>query len=236
MSARPVIGLTTYVESARWGSWEVEAALLHCWYLDAVRAAGGLAVLLPPEPDCADALDRVDALVLIGGADIGPDRYGAEPHATTDVPRVERDASEIALCRRAIDRRMPLLGICRGLQIMAVATGGSLIQDLPDAGLGLVHREFPGAFTEHEVRLEPGSLVSRIYGADSLRVNSSHHQGVLDPGGLAPTGWALDGLIEAAEVPGLPFGLGVQWHPEHPDRRTAESPLFTALVAAVTGQ
>ncbi len=231
-TARPVIGMTTYVEPARWGAWDVRAALLHEWYLDAVRAAGGRVVLLPPDTDDTDVLDRLDALVIIGGADVGPLHYGAEAHATTDAPRTERDASEIALCRAAIERDLPLLGICRGLQIMAVAQGGALIQDLPSEGFGLTHREMPGTFTEHAVRLAPDSLVASIYGAADLTVNSSHHQGVADPGTLTPTGWAQDGLIEVCEVPGARFGLGVQWHPEHPDRRTAESPLFAALVLA----
>ncbi len=229
---RPVIGLTTYVEPARWGAWDERAALLHEWYVDAVRAAGGLVVLLPPDSTDADVLDRVDALVLMGGADVGPTHYGATAHETTDVPRVERDAAEIALCRAAIQRDLPLLGICRGLQIMAVAQGGSLMQDLPSEGFGLTHRERPGTFTEHTVRLVPDSLAARIYGNTELVVNSSHHQGIADPGTLTPTGWAADGLIEVCEVPGARFGLGVQWHPEHPDRRSTEAPLFGALITA----
>ena len=244
--SRPVIGLTTYVEPARWGAWDVPAALLHEWYVDAVRRAGGRPVLLPPDGDALPpdgdllppddgVLDRIDGLILIGGADIGPANYGQEPHPTVDSPRIIRDAGELLLCRGAARRDLPLLGICRGLQVMAVAHGGSLIQDLPDAGYGLAHREAPGAFTQHPVRLADGSLAARIYGATQISANSSHHQGIADPGSLVATGWSPDGLIEVVEDPGARFALGVQWHPEHPDRRDAELPLFRALVEAARG-
>ena len=231
---RPVIGLSTYVEPARWGAWEVPAALLHEWYVDAVRDAGGRPVLLPPDSNDDDVLDRIDGLILIGGADVGPANYGAEPHPTVDAPRVERDASELLLCRGARARDLPLLGICRGMQVMAIAHGGSLIQDLPDAGYGLVHREVPGSFTEHAVRFAPGSRIADIYGVPTLSTNSSHHQGIADPGSLVPTGWTRDGLVEVLEAPESRFAVGVQWHPEHPDRRILELPLFRALIAAAS--
>jgi putative glutamine amidotransferase len=229
--SRPVIGLSTYVEPARWGAWDVPAALLHEWYVDAVCDAGGRPVLLPPDTD-DEVLDRVDGLILIGGADVDPATYGATPHALTDRPRTERDASELLLCRGAMDRDMPLLGICRGMQIMAVAHGGALIQDLPDAGYGLVHREQPGAFAHHPVSLAEGSRIAQVYGTTSIETNSSHHQGIADAGTLVPTGWAHDGLIEVLEAPSARFALGVQWHPEHPDRRVVERPLFGSLVDA----
>ena len=231
---RPVIGLSTYVEPARWGAWEVPAALLHEWYVDAVRDAGGRPVLLPPDSNDDDVLDRIDGLILIGGADVGPANYGAEPHPTVDAPRVERDASELLLCRGARARDLPLLGICRGMQVMAIAHGGSLIQDLPDAGYGLVHREVPGSFTEHAVRFAPVSRIADIYGVPTLSTNSSHHQGIADPGSLVPTGWTRDGLVEVLEAPESRFAVGVQWHPEHPDRRNLELPLFRALIAAAS--
>jgi putative glutamine amidotransferase len=212
----------------------VPAALLHEWYVDAVREAGGRAVLLPPDATDDDVLDRIDGLILIGGADVGPANYGAEPHSTVDAPRVERDASELLLCRGAQARDLPLLGICRGMQVMAIAYGGSLIQDLPDAGYGLVHREVPGTFTEHDVRFAPGSRIAGIYGVPTLSTNSSHHQGIADPGSLVPTGWTGDGLIEVLEAPESRFTVGVQWHPEHPDRRNLELPLFRALIAAAS--
>lgn len=231
---RPLIGLSTYVEQARWGAWDIRAALLHEWYVEAVQQAGGIAVLIPPGESDDGVLDRIDGLILIGGADVGPAHYGAEPHPTTDAPRVERDASELMLCRGARARDLPLLGICRGMQVMAVAHGGSLIQDLPDAGFGLAHRERPGEFTEHPVRLAEGSRVADIYSTTAIVTNSSHHQGVADPGTLTPTGWSEDGLIEVLEAPEARFAVGVQWHPEHPDRRAAELPLFRALVASAT--
>lgn len=231
---RPVIGLSTYVEPARWGAWDTRAALLHEWYVDAVQQAGGIAILLPPDLADDGVLDRIDGLILIGGADVGPAHYGAEPHPTTDAPRVERDASELMLARGASERDLPLLGICRGMQVMAVAHGGSLIQDLPDAGYGRVHREQPGTFTEHRVWLSEGSRAAGIYGTSRIDTNSSHHQGVADPGSLTATGWTDDGLIEVLEEPDARFALGVQWHPEHPDRRTAELPLFRALIGAAT--
>ena len=231
---RPVIGLSTYAEPARWGAWDIRAALLHEWYVDAVQQAGGRVVLLPPDSTDDDVLDRIDGLVLIGGADVGPANYGADPHPTTDEPRLARDASEILLCRGARARDLPLLGICRGMQVMAVAHGGSLIQDLPDAGYGLAHRERPAEFTEHAVRLAEDSRIAAIYGAADIVTNSSHHQGVADPGDLTPTGWSSDGLIEVLEDPGARFALGVQWHPEHPDRRPVELPLFRALVEAAS--
>ncbi len=234
--ARPLIGLTTYVEPARWGAWNVRAALLPEWYVDAVREAGGRAVLLPPDTADEDVLDRIDGLIIIGGADIGPANYRAEAHPTTDEPRVERDAGEILLCRGARARDLPLLGICRGMQVMAVACGGALIQDLPDAGYGLIHREVPGSFTEHPVTLAEGSRAAAIYGATRIDTNSSHHQGVADPGDLTPTGWTDDGLIEVLEAPEARFTVGVQWHPEHPDRRDAELPLLRALVDAATAR
>ena len=234
--ARHLIGLTTYVEPARWGAWNVRAALLPEWYVDAVREAGGRAVLLPPDTADEDVLDRIDGLIIIGGADIGPANYRAEAHPTTDEPRVERDAGEILLCRGARARDLPLLGICRSMQVMAVACGGALIQDLPDAGYGLIHREVPGSFTEHPVTLAEGSRAAAIYGATRIDTNSSHHQGVADPGDLTPTGWTDDGLIEVLEAPEARFTVGVQWHPEHPDRRDAELPLLRALVDAATAR
>ena len=183
---RPVIGLSTYVEPARWGAWEVPAALLHEWYVHAVREAGGRAVLLPPDSTDDDVLDRIDGLILIGGADVGPANYGAEPHSTVDAPRVERDASELLLCQGARSRDLPLLGICRGMQVMAIAYGGLLIQDLPDAGYGLIHREMPGTFTEHDVRFAPGSRIAEIYWAPTLSRPGSWPAAGSNPGVARP--------------------------------------------------
>lgn len=229
---RPVIGLSCYLEPAAWGAWHETSALIHAWYIDMTHGAGASAVVLPPDPDLDDEiLDRVDGLILIGGADVDAHRYGDEPHATADSPRLTRDASEIALARRARSIGMPTLGICRGLQVMAVAHGGSLHQDLPEVS-DLVHRERPGQFVEHGATFTPGSAVAHALGAEAAIVNSSHHQAVKDAGGLTVTGWASDGTIEAAEDPLLPFYVGVQWHPEAPARRVVDAGLANGLVAA----
>lgn len=229
----PVIGLSCYLEPARWGAWELPAALIPQWYLDLFRAAGANVVLLPPgvEPE---AIDRLDGLAMAGGADIDATLYAAEPHDTADVPRSSRDASELGLYRRARDRSMPVLGICRGLQVMAIAHGGSLIQHLPDVPDSIVHRERPGAFVEHEARFVEGSLGATIFGTEPIVVNSSHHQAVESSGDLVVSGWAPDGTIEACEDPSADFCLGVQWHPEHPDRRDIDLPLVRAFVAAAS--
>lgn len=226
-----VVGLTTYLEPARWGAWDIPAALVPHWYVDLLQEAGAHVVLLPPDHDPA-ALDRVDGLVLAGGADVDARRYGDEPDATADAPRRERDGSELALYLRARDLRMPVLGICRGLQIMAVAHGGRLHQNLPDVPETAVHRERPGEFVDHRATFVPGTRGAGILGTDEITVNSSHHQSVADPGTLIVCAWAEDGTIEACEDPEAEFCLGVQWHPEHPDRRTADRPLLTAFVSA----
>ncbi len=227
----PVVGLTCYLEPARWGAWELPAVLIPEWYVDLLRAGGATVVLLPPDPDVA-ALDRLDGLVMAGGADIDASRYSAAPHETADAPRASRDASELALYTRARELGMPVLGICRGLQIMAVAHGGTLIQHLPDAPGTIVHRERPGAFVDHEARFASDSVSAAVYGTDPVVVNSSHHQAVDSPGELRVTGWAADGTIEACEDPAADFCVGVQWHPEHPDRRESDLPLVRAFVAA----
>jgi len=226
----PVIGLSCYLEPARWGAWELPAALIPQWYTDLFQAAGATVVLLPPGQG-PEAIDRLDGLAMAGGADIDATRYGAEAHETADVPRETRDASELALYRRARERDLPVLGICRGLQVMAVAHGGTLIQNLPDVS-DLVHRERPGQFVEHAAQFVPGTLAAGIYGTDPVVVNSSHHQAVDSPGSLVVSGLAPDGTIEACEDPEAAFCLGVQWHPEHPDRRAADLPLVRAFVQA----
>jgi putative glutamine amidotransferase len=229
----PVIGLSCYLEPARWGAWELPAALIPQWYLDLFTAGGAVVVLLAPgiEPE---VLDRLDGLVMAGGADIDAARYGAEPHETADLPRTSRDQSELSLYRRARERGMPVLGICRGLQVMAVAHGGSLIQNLPDAPGTIVHRERPGAFVDHGAQFVEGSLAASIFGSAPVVVNSSHHQAVESPGDLVVSGWADDGTIETCEDPSSDFCLGVQWHPEHPDRREADLPMVQAFVAAAS--
>ncbi|MBI1350960.1 MAG: gamma-glutamyl-gamma-aminobutyrate hydrolase family protein [Actinomycetales bacterium] len=229
-SSTPVIGLTSYLEPARWGAWELPAALVPEWYVELFRAGGADIVLLPPGTR-ADVIDRLDGLAMAGGADLDSTLYGQQPHETADVPRTSRDASELALYRRARKLGVPVLGICRGLQVMAVAHGGSLTQHLPEVS-DLVHRERPGTFSDHEATFEPGSRLEEVYGTGPTIVNSSHHQAVESAGDLRVTGWAADGTIEACEDAAADFCVGVQWHPEHPERRSADLPLVAAFVAA----
>jgi putative glutamine amidotransferase len=228
---RPVIGLSCYLEPAQWGAWHLPAALIPQWYLDLFHEAGADVVLLPPEND-PRVVDRLDGLAIVGGADIDARLYSAEPHETADAPRQTRDASELGLYRRARERGMPVLGICRGLQMMAVAHGGSLIQHLPDLQTGTVHREHPGQFVEHGATFAAGTRTAAVYGTERVIVNSSHHQAVESEGSLMVSGRADDGTIEACEDPGADFCVGIQWHPEHPDRRSADLPLVQAFVAA----
>jgi putative glutamine amidotransferase len=236
METRPVIGICTALEQARWSVWDQEAALLPSNYLQAVRDAGAMAVLLPPDPlttaDPDQALDLVDGLMLAGGADLDPASYGAEPHPETHGTVPERDAFEIALTRRAIERGIPLLGICRGMQLLDVALGGTLRQHLPDELGHHEHRRAPGTFdgADHDVRLAPGSLAARAAGEELHGTKSHHHQGVERIGeGLVVTGVSLlDDLPEAIELPDREFVLGVQWHPEADER----SRVIGALVEA----
>lgn len=231
---RPVIGICTALEHARWSVWDQQAMLTPRSYVDAVHRAGGLALLLPPDPeterDPDQVLDLLDGLVLAGGADIDPSQYGAEPHEKTIGTVPERDTFEIALVRRALERDMPMLGICRGMQLMNVAAGGTLNQHVPESHGHEDHRRSLGSFdnSDHDVRLEPGSLAARTAGAETHGTKSHHHQGIQDLGdGLRVTGWAdLDELPEAIEAPDKRFALGVQWHPEADER----SRLIAALV------
>jgi putative glutamine amidotransferase len=220
--ARPVIGICTAVERARWSVWDQDAFLLARSYIRAIQGAGGLVVMIPPDPgihdDPDEVLDLIDGLILAGGADIDPSAYGAEAHPETKGTVPERDDFEIALARRAMDRDIPLLGICRGMQLMNVARGGTLEQHLPDSHGHHDHRRALGSFddADHDVRLAEGSLAHRAAGETVHATKSHHHQGIGEVGdGFAVTGWAvMDELPEALEDPKLRFALGVQWHPE----------------------
>ncbi|HVY77539.1 MAG TPA: gamma-glutamyl-gamma-aminobutyrate hydrolase family protein [Solirubrobacterales bacterium] len=240
MASSPVtIGICAAIERVSWGVWEdYEVAFAPCAYATAVQRAGGLALVLPPdEAAVADPdllLDRLDGLLLVGGADLDPASYGAEPHPETRGTWPERDAFELALARRALERDLPLLGICRGMQLLNVALGGTLDQHLPESLGSETHRRVPGSFGEHHVRLDPGSLACAAAGVEALAVFSHHHQGVAELGaGLRVSGRAEeDELIEAIELPGRRFALGVVWHPEEDPR----SNVIAALVTAARGE
>jgi putative glutamine amidotransferase len=242
---RPVIGICTALEQARWSVWEQQAALLGASYIEAVQRAGAIVVMLPPDEQLVaepeQALELIDGLMLAGGADIDPAAYGEERHPLTIDTVPQRDDFEIALTRAAIERDMPVLGICRGMQLINVALGGTLVQHLPDhVGHG-EHRRVVGSFdgSEHDVSLTDGSLAASA--ADELEhtTRSHHHQGVDCIGaGLLVSGLSsLDQFPEAIELPDKTFVLGVQWHPEaDPDSRVVgalvQAAARTALASA----
>jgi len=234
----PVIGLTTYAQTAGWGAWQLPAALLPLNYAEQVAAAGGVPVLLPPVPGIAAAATRLDGLVLTGGGDIDPALYGAAPHPQAGPPVAERDQAELDLLAAALAARLPVLGICRGLQLLNVARGGTLHQHLADLGPAgdAGHTPQPGTFGSHPVRVADGSMLAGIVPADRpFAVPTAHHQAIDRLGeGLTATAWTADGIIEAAELADgahHPFVLAVQWHPEAGD----DPRLFQALVAAAQG-
>lgn len=230
----PTIGICAAVERARWSHWDDEAALVPLAYVTAVQVAGGLPLIVPPDDEVAEhpdaLLDKLDALILIGGADVDPATYGATADPRTGATRPERDRFELALAYGAMERGLPLLGICRGGQMVNVACGGTLIQHLPDVVGDDHHLETPGSFSEHEVELEAGSLAARAAGAARVTVKSHHHQAVDEVGeGLVASGHALpDAIVEAVEHPDHDFTLGVLWHPEADER----SKIVAALVRA----
>jgi putative glutamine amidotransferase len=234
-SGRPVIGICAAVERVSWGAWrEVPSSIMPLSYSRAVQAAGAVALLLPPDDEAAqqpdELLDLVDGLMLAGGCDVDPASYGARPHAETSGTWPERDRFELALTHRAIERELPVLGICRGMQLLNVATGGTLLQHVPEQVGHEDHRHTPGQFSDHEVRLEEGSLAARAVGADTTAVKSHHHQGVDQLGeGLVATGWSsTDGIVEAIEMEGRPYALGVLWHPEQDERSRVVGSLVEA--------
>jgi len=208
--SRPVVGITTYVTDARWGYWNLEAALIPFDYVKAVEKAGGRPVLVPPSTEgIEETLDALDAVVFTGGSDLDPEFYGEQAHPeTVGVVRM-RDEAELALLRAALERDMPVLGICRGIQVLNVGLGGDLEQHLEG------HRhEPPGQFIAHDVAIEPNTRLAGMLG-ERTTVMSHHHQGIktLAPG-LVETARADDGLLEAVEAPERRFTVGVLWHPE----------------------
>ena len=231
-----VIGITAFVEPASYRVWRNSpTALTPHRYIAHVQQAGAIAVLVPPlapdtETQAAEVLERVDGLVIVGGVDVEPSRYGAEPHPTVQAPRPDRDASELALVRHAVELDLPLLGVCRGMQVMAVAAGGSLVQHLPDQIGTADHSPASATYGRTTVKTAPDSRLATVLG-EQTEVSCYHHQGVAVHPGYEPCAWASDGTLEAIEDADARFRIGVQWHPE-----VGEDPrLFQALVAAARG-
>jgi putative glutamine amidotransferase len=224
--AKPLIGITTYVEPASWGHWHLETALVPYDYVRAVERAGGRAVLVPPDDDgIEEVLDALDGLIFSGGNDLTPDSYGAEPDPATNGTNPTRDRGELALLTAALERDLPVLAICRGVEVLNVVRGGDLVQHLPDTVGHEQHRAVVGEFSEHGVRVDPSSRLSPMRGA----VKSHHHQGLGRIGeGLREVAWAEDGVVEAVEDPDKPFVVGVLWHPEAGE----DQRLFEQLVEA----
>ena len=231
---RPLVGVTIGSDPRGPGHFALRRD-----YLRAVEAAGGLPVVLAPgrPEDAADLLERVQALVLTGGDDVDPGLYGEEPHATVTQVAPERDAFELALCREALRVDRPTLAICRGQQVLNVATGGTLIQDIPSTVSGAADHDPERERWEltHEVRLLPGSRLRQVLGEDRVAVNSFHHQAVKDLGrGLRASAWSVeDGLVEGIEAEACRFVVGVQWHPESFwNRPPGFASLFLGLIKA----
>jgi len=233
---RPMIGLTAYAQRVQYGCNDVLAGMLPMTYVKAVHATGGRAVLITPDDPDPDVLESLDGIMFSGGGDVDPAHWGAEKHPATDADPL-RDTAELILMKAALERDLPTLGVCRGMQVMAVATGGSLHQHLPDLIGHERHRAAPGtdplaadasAYGRHDVVVKPGSQAQALLGSH-LTVNSFHHQAVDDPGTFTPTGWCPDDrVIEIIEDPRRSFALGVQWHPE----RTGDLRVFAALAEA----
>jgi gamma-glutamyl-gamma-aminobutyrate hydrolase PuuD len=229
-ATRPIVGVTSYApDVVEWGPWHEPAIIIPSSYVRALTNAGARPLIVPPDDGSAEqTLDLLDGVVFSGGTDIDPAAYGAEADPSTDPPAGDRDRAELALLGGALARDMPLLAVCRGSQLLNIARGGDLVQHLPDEVGHEGHRPRPGTFTDHDVRLEPESVLAGILGR-RVPVKSHHHQGFGRLGrGLDAVGWAEDGTVEALEDSSRRFALGVLWHPEE-----AEDPaLFDALVAS----
>jgi putative glutamine amidotransferase len=225
---RPIVGITSYAEEARWGVWELPAALIPLSYVRAVENAGGRPLLVPPSAEgVEETIDVLDGLILSGGADLDPDSYGAETHPETNGTRPERDSAELALLEGALARDLPVLAVCRGSQVLNIALGGDLVQHLPEVVGHEGHKHTPGVFADHDVDVLPGTKLHEVIG-EHAPVKSHHHQGYGRLGdGLREAARADDGTVEAIEDPARRFALGVLWHPEEGE----DGALFQALVA-----
>ena len=224
---RPVIGITSYAEEVTWGAWVEPAALVPLAYVRAIEKAGGRPLVVPPSEEAIEeTLAVLDGILFSGGSDLDPELYGAELHSETTGVREDRDRAEMALLTAALERDLPVLAVCRGSQVLNVALGGDLVQHLPETVGHEGHKHTPGEFSDHEVKLEPGTRVADLLG-DRAPVKSHHHQGFGRIGdGLRETGWADDGTVEALEDPSRRFALGVLWHPEEGE----DMALFEGLV------
>jgi putative glutamine amidotransferase len=229
---KPVIGISCYVERARWTLWDEPAAILPVTYANAVADAGAVPVIVPPVGDgAAELVGSLDGIVLAGGADIDPHVYGAQRHPETTETRPDRDRFETRLAEEALERDMPVLGICRGMQLLNVVRGGDLDQHLPEKDDDESHKRAPGVFARHEVEIAAESRLCSILG-DRAVVPSHHHQAPARIGrGLTRVAWAPDGVTEAIEDANARFVLGVLWHPE----QSQDLPLFEALVENASG-
>lgn len=232
-ASKPIIGLTSYRQRAVSGVWDVDASFLPGVYLDGVTNAGGIAVIVPPQPFDAEAaaavLDGLDGVVICGGRDVDPARYGQEPGEHTDAPDTRRDILEDALIAEALRRDLPLLAICRGAQMLNVHQGGSLIQHLPDVVGSNKYQVGGGTFTIGQLDVDADSQLGGLVG-ETVTGAMYHHQAIDEVGdGLRVTARSDDGIIEAIEVEGATFGVGVQWHPE---QTLEDGRLFDGLVSA----
>lgn len=227
---RPVIGISGYAERARWGThWHKDATLVPHAYVDKVTASGCAPVVLPPVPGIEHTISRLDGLLLTGGGDVDPARYAAPQHPMTVRVNTGRDAAELALLEAAMSAGLPVLGICRGLQVLNVFMSGTLHQHLPDVTGHDGHSPGPAEYGPQPIQMAPGSLVAKIIGSETVEVMCHHHQ-VIDKlgAGLTATAWSDDGTVEAVELADHPFAVGVQWHPEI----TEDASLFVAFADA----
>jgi gamma-glutamyl-gamma-aminobutyrate hydrolase PuuD len=237
MSApRPVIGVTAGEERASYGDWSArQVTFVPSEYIRAVERCGGAPLLVPVQPDrraVARIAGLLDGVLLTGGRDVDPELYEAAPHPLTQRPRADRDRFELALLEEVTTRRLPTLAVCRGVQVLNVARGGSLHQHLPDVVGHDGHSPKAGEYVGHPVSVAPGSLLHSVLGRSEVDGPAHHHQSVDRVGeGLRPVAWADDGTIEALEGTDGSFLIGVQWHPEVGD----DGSLFEGLVRAAGG-